>query len=206
MRSIIYRFGVALAATLAVPVAYGLCRALWPCFVPSRFVDRFPVVYAAVTAVLYLAFRIGTDLSVSRRLAFASGIAIVTFLLSQLTLSNLFGAADRFWQTQTKADLLTLASSLESVSGAIPVSPVDALPEWRAAAAQGKRWPSKDAWGNPILVVFRGADHYLISCGACGMLDAPDPTRLKEGPTTNFEANIVLLNRKFIRYPEGIQH
>ena len=64
-----------------------------------------------------------------------------------------------------------------------------------------RKLPLLDAWSTPILYSAEGTFYTIQSYGADSILQNP----LVFGPTTRFEADIVLSNGMFVQWPEGLQ-
>ena len=188
---------------LSAPLAAVICLVLWPCFIAARFDTRFPLLLAATSVVIYLLLTMRSQRILARRVIEAMIVAVIFGLLSTVLLVNVTGAMDRGREKQTMANMRTVAEIVASVRRDVPLSPAGKLPEWQHAVASGTSAASDDGWGNPILVAIQDDDRYVVSFGACGKCDVESVLSYQAETTQDYEADIVMKNGRFIRYPQG---
>lgn len=131
-------------------------------------------------------------------------VAALALLLS-LWLPNLFGAVSRSRQKGTMSDLRAISGGVEaarSQSGVFPT--LSSVAELEALV--GKPLPERDRWGNSFVLRCEPTRYVVVSFGECGEPEQHDPWSYRPGPTYDIRADIVHLNGKPWRYPEGVQH
>ncbi len=196
---------LAAAVPVAGLVAFGVSRALHHSYCTlNQQLRVWGAAFLVFLAVLVFALqmhRFGDRRAAAVRTVLA--VALIALILS-FWLPNLFGAISRFRQIGTKADLRTISEAVKSArssSGEFPsVSSVAALNMLTA-----RQLPERDRWGNPFVLRSEPARYVVISFGECGKPDQPDPWGYKPGPTYDVQSDIVFLNGKLWRYPEGVQ-
>jgi len=62
--------------------------------------------------------------------------------------------------------------------------------------------PDTDTWNQPFLCRFTGATYEVWSLGS----DGRDGSNTIDGPTEGWEADVLLRNGQFIRYPSFVHH
>lgn len=195
-----------LAPALSVPLAAVVYTVLWPCFIAARVDTRFPPLLAATIIPTYIALTIPSQRSVTSRLKEATITAVVCGIFSSVLLSNVAGAVDSGRQKATMVTMRRAAGVVAVISREVPLSALAKLPEWRQLAASDKQAIGDDGWGNPILVAIQGNNRYVVSLGACGKCDVESVLSYRVEPTQSYEADIVMKNGLFIRYPEDVQY
>ena len=145
-------------------------------------------------------------------------VAIIGIIVA-ISIINIFNAIERAKQRRTMADLRSLSTALETYgadhnrfppSSAFTLPSGLALPNVNIAFASNylvptyiKEVPRIDGWRNPLLysVTADGNDYGIRSCGKDGLPEeAPS-----YGPTTEFNADVILVDGVFVQYPEGVQ-
>lgn len=126
-------------------------------------------------------------------------------IIAAIAIPNLLNAIDRGKQKRTIADIRSIGTAVESYAVDTNLYPMAA----DLSALQGvlvpvyiRSLPLQDGWKNSLVFEPRGEAGYEIrSFGKDGTRDP----QLTGGPTTSFNADIVLENGEFIQYPEGQQ-
>jgi len=118
----------------------------------------------------------------ARTTAIALAVGIGAFLVCLITFTNLLGTIDVGKQRYTMSHMREIAQAIQ---------------EGRSVEAQ------VDGWGTPYLIRRDGANYTIVSFGNCGIPDLPRGSEYSIGPTNGFEADIVLINGQFTRYPLG---
>jgi general secretion pathway protein G len=132
------------------------------------------------------------------------GLLLISFIplavLASIAVPNVLTAMQRSRQKRTMADMRTLATAIEEYW--------TDHPDWRPANSAGsparlapllKKIPVNDGWGRPFGVFIGGTDYTIWSLGRDGKRDPK-----WNGPTTNFDNDLVYQNGTFRQYPEGV--
>ena len=138
-------------------------------------------------------------------------VAIVGILAA---IPNLLTAMERSKQRRTMADMRSIATAVEAYAQVNNKHYPDAVSmdqlAQKLSPAYIQNLPVKDGWGNPLrydcwnTAGSGPCDSYVIaSAGKDGKFELDDPTKYQErGATTNFDADIVFENGRFIQAPE----
>lgn len=159
----------------------------------------------------------GTRLIVGAVLAIGCGLVLVAVLgiVAALVIPNFVMAKGRAAQKRTLADMRSLAVALESFRADTGVYPGGDSIEEVAAQLGAHGWTSPtatDAWGHPMRWGCWEPDgdgcasYELVSPGKDGQLQPDDGAGgYTEGafPSDDFDADIVLHDGMFSRWPEG---
>ena len=135
-------------------------------------------------------------------------------IIAAIAIPNFLNAVDRGKQKRTMADIRSIAQAMEAYAADAQVYPSigtefvsvgelrDALVPTYITAI-----PAKDGWGHDVLVRSDARGYMLVSPGKDGLEDAPGFAYGPDdgGATDSFNADIVLADGKFVRYPEGAQ-
>lgn len=130
-------------------------------------------------------------------------LLLITGFCSAVVVPNLLTAMDRSRQKKTMASMRDWGLALElfaekhpgAVAGKAAPSLEKAMGERRAALP-----PLNDGWGHRLIVGMTERGYFVRSLGRDG-----EPQQLiAEGPTTNFDCDIVFADGTFIQFPEGI--
>lgn len=145
-------------------------------------------------------------------------VAIIGIIVA-VAVPNLLNALQRAKQKKSMGDMRTLALTIEAYSTDLNRYPAAAgyalpsglsLPSTPVTALQGtvtptylKTLPLTDGWASwfTYSVTADGGDYALRSNGADGVPESSPPF----GPTTRFNADIILCDGQFVQYPEGVQ-
>jgi len=109
-------------------------------------------------------------------------VGMVSLTGCGIAVPNLLGTIDVGMQRYTMAQMRQIAKEIEE-----------------GRSVEGR----SDGWGTPYLIRRDGAGYTVVSFGNCGDPDVPNGSEYPVGPTTGFDADIVLANGQFIRYPQG---
>jgi type II secretory pathway pseudopilin PulG len=115
-------------------------------------------------------------------------VVAVIGILAAIAIPNLLTAMERSKQKRTIADMRGVASSVEMYRASH-----NAPPESIAAP--------KDAWGTPIRYGTDGTNYWIVSAGKDTRFEEDDFSKYPAGPTTNFDADIVIANGELERGP-----
>ena len=145
-------------------------------------------------------------------------VAIIGIIVA-IALVNMINAIQRAKQKRSMADIKSLASALEAYAVDLNYYPAAAgyslpsglsLPTATFGATAGVLSPTyirvaplQDGWNSWYLYATGSshADYAVRSCGADGLPQASPVF----GPTTDFTADIILVDGAFVQYPEGTQ-
>jgi len=127
-------------------------------------------------------------------------------IIAAIAIPNLMQAIERARQRRTMADMRTVANAVSSygvdmvfvpqlASGTIADTLQYLSPTYL------KRKPVDDGWHNPYRYFGLSLNYTLWSFARDGVQQAS----LTPGPTTTFDADIVLTNGVFVQWPEGMQ-
>jgi general secretion pathway protein G len=148
-------------------------------------------------------------------------VVAIIGILAAIAIPNLLSALQRSRQKRSMADMRTIATAWEArltdvnkynAAASIPTVPVpiqDVLGKY-LAPTYVRNFPLYDGWGNKFVSYAdqsfgstTPASSYGLKCvGKDGVEDAASTF---EGPTTNFDCDIVFSNGQFVTYPEGVQ-
>jgi type II secretion system protein G len=149
-------------------------------------------------------------------------VVAIIGILAAIAIPNLLTAMTRARQRRTMADIRTIATGWESrnidtsrynaaAAGYQGIDqPVDiGILQATLAPTYVKQIPQYDGWGNPFQCftnaawgsATHAANYVIISGGRDGVLDPNVP----QGPTTNFDCDIIYSGGTFLVYPEGVQ-
>ncbi len=127
-------------------------------------------------------------------------------IIAAIAIPNLLNALNKAKQRRTMADMRTIALAVYDYSTdwvaapAISNGTVDDLIPYLTPTYL-KKLPRLDGWQNPFYYDASGIDYTLISYGG----DQQPQGALTPGPTTDFAADIVIINGVFVQWPEGAQ-
>jgi type II secretion system protein G len=133
-------------------------------------------------------------------------VVAIIGILAAIAIPALFHAVERARQKRTIGDIRAVALAVNAyatdwpyvprLSGAIAAQLVPLL-----SPTYTKTLPVEDGWRQPLRYDGEGLDYTLLSYGSDGTPDGVAPV----GPTTHFNADLVLYNGQFIQWPEGMQ-
>ena len=145
-------------------------------------------------------------------------VAIIGIIVA-ISIINMINAIQRAKQKRTMADLKTLSTAIEAygtdqnfypAAAAFSMPAGLSLPTTALGATAGVLSPTYlrvaplvDGWNSWYLYGTNSSrsDYAVESCGADGIPQANPPW----GPTTDFNADIILVDGAFVQYPEGTQ-
>ena len=133
---------------------------------------------------------------------------LLTFLLTlvgSIPPSFLFGALDRGKQKRAIADLSDIAAAIDRyVASHHTLADVDDVAELSSLA--NLQLPTLDPWGCAYRIHSQDDDWFLISTGSDCVADVQDLGEYIAGPEHRFEADMVVKNGEFLKWPEGMRH
>lgn len=135
-------------------------------------------------------------------------------IIAAIAIPNFLNAVDRGKQKRTIADLRGIATAIEAFAvdqDAYPALgaefvPVEALRE-ALVPTYITAIPASDGWAYPMYVRITEAGYTLVSSGKDGVPDVEGFAYGEGdyGTTDTFNADIVVVNGEFVRYPGGVQ-
>lgn len=141
-------------------------------------------------------------------------VVAIIGILAAIAIPNLLSAIQRSKQKRTMSDMREIATGWEAraadtgnyvSAGYATLSTTLTTPQMNALLSPTyiRTFPLRDAWGRPFDFSVDGTGHqYEIVSG--GRNVTPD-TSTPDGPTTNYDCDIVYSNGSFLVYPEGAQ-
>jgi type II secretion system protein G len=149
-------------------------------------------------------------------------VVAIIGILAAIAVPNLLSALTRARQRRTMADMRTIATGWEARNvdlgrynaAAVGFAGINQSVDMNAlsdslAPTYVKLIPKDDGWGNRFLAYTdqqwggaTRASKYVIISG--GRDNTTNPSQV-EGPTTNFDCDIVYSAGQFICYPDGVQ-
>lgn len=131
-------------------------------------------------------------------------LAALLAFIGSIPPSILFGAYDRGKQKRAVVELRGIAQVIHRhvVSPAAQDGPGDGD---TLNTLADPRVPPLDPWGCPYRIAYRDDDWFLFSTGSDCTADVEDPREYREGAEQLFEADIVIKNGRFLKWPEGMQ-
>ena len=126
-------------------------------------------------------------------------LLFVCGIIAAISVPNLLNAIDRGKQKRTMADIRSISDGLELYYENHEAYPVaGGIEELEGVIS---RVPPADGWGN-LLEVQSGPDGYEIrSTGKDGLADRGSP----QGPTSELDADIIMIDGEFVQWPEALQ-
>jgi type II secretion system protein G len=141
-------------------------------------------------------------------------VVAIIGILAAIAIPNLLTAMQRSKQKRSMADMRSVATAWEaravdynrySVAGytALSTTVTAATLTSLLSPTYIRTYPTKDGWGNDWITMTgsTGQRYQIISKGK----NNAQETGTADGPTTNFDCDIVYENGAFVVYPEGIQ-
>jgi type II secretion system protein G len=132
-------------------------------------------------------------------------VAIIGILVA-IAVPNLSQAIERARQRRTMSDMRSVANAVSSYGVDFVFVPevadgtvADIIPYLAPTYLHHK--PTDDGWRNPLHYQGHGLDYTIWSYGRDGVQQSP----LVLKPTTNFDADIVIVNGIFVQWPDGMQ-
>lgn len=135
-------------------------------------------------------------------------VLVLAGLLASVAIPNLVIAQERAQQKRTMADMRTLAVAIEEYAkdhnGDYPAGTSAA--ELRAALVPtyARTLPTTDGWGNDYWYTHTDAQYVLTSLGDDGEAD-PNVDLSSPLATQTANRDIILVNGRFMQYPERLQ-
>ena len=145
-----------------------------------------------------------------------AGLVLVAFLgiLAAIAIPNFLTAKQRAMQKRTMSDMRDVSVALQSFAadeggGSYPHGTSVGQLSPNIEPDHGKNLPRVDAWGTPFLYECWPSDECtsfaLASAGKDRSFQHSSLQEYPTGMTTTFEDDIVLVDGKFVQYPEGAQ-
>ncbi|HUP46426.1 MAG TPA: type II secretion system protein GspG [Thermoanaerobaculia bacterium] len=138
-------------------------------------------------------------------------IVAIVGILAAIAIPNFLTATQRAKQKRTMADIRSMATAVEAYAVDKNQYPDPDSLEQALVPTYIKTLPETDGWKQPLLYDCwsssdEGAcDSYAIASGGRDgefEFDSPDQY-MGRGGTTNFDADIVMINGNFVQYPQG---
>ncbi len=138
-------------------------------------------------------------------------VVAIIGVIAAIAIPNLLSAVQRGKQRNTMGNMRTIATALDAY-----VVDNDNYPNYSGTASllisslestYLKNVPTTDGWGNNLIYAkldpaTDGSEYILWSLGQGGIDDGNNGD---DGPTTSFEADIVIFDGAFTQWPEGAQ-
>ena len=131
------------------------------------------------------------------------GLTLLWLLLVQATAVN---TINRQGQLRAMDDMRSISAGLEQYKASF-----GNYPKMGTDSESAEMWMNglmfRDPWGSAYRYIFLGEERgYLLVClGKDRTADHEDATKLPEGPTLGFGADIVVHSNRFVRWPEWFQ-
>lgn len=132
-------------------------------------------------------------------------VVVILGILAALAVPRIFQALERGRQKKTVADIRTLALAINAYAtdfAFVPQHSGDAagLAPYLTPTYL-KVLPQHDGWHRDLRYEGAGLSYTLISYGGDGVAQGGPYL----GPTTHYDADIVMVNGVFVQWPEGMQ-
>jgi len=170
------------------------------------------VVFLAVSFIIVAGFFalhrlpcFNADEAIWRSQVFAGLLLFPWFIGAFACGPEMFGAIERGRQKRTMADMKSIAAELDdyhSRNGTYPLSP--SLSQLKSVLDPQTSVPVRDGWGQPYYFQSNAAGYTLVSRSRCGRPEVADSSDYQKGETIELEADIVIVNGRFFRHPQGI--
>jgi general secretion pathway protein G len=133
-------------------------------------------------------------------------VVAIIGIIAAIAIPNLVQAIERGRQRRSMADMRTVANAVCAYAVDLVRVPyivngvvADTLPY--LSPTYLRKHPLRDGWHNPLHYSGERLNYTLWSYARDGAVQSP----LQLGPTTTFDADIVLSDGIFIQWPEGMQ-
>lgn len=133
-------------------------------------------------------------------------VVAIIGIITSIAIPALRQAIDKAKQRRTMADMRTVATAVSTYGVDYPFVPklssvnVDELRPYLIPTYL-RTLPYLDGWRRAMVYQAEGLSYTLRSYGRDGVAQ----TTLHEGPTTSFDADLVLNNGVWVQWPEGMQ-
>ena len=133
-------------------------------------------------------------------------VVSVIGILAAIAIPNLTAAMDRARQRRSMAELRTVAQAVSTYAAdytftpRVADGPVTGLRDYLTPTYL-RHLPEADGWGRPLIYTTDGLGYTVTCWGADGL----PQVALTLGVTTDFAADIVIVDGLFIQWPEGMQ-
>jgi type II secretion system protein G len=140
-------------------------------------------------------------------------VVAIIGILAAIAIPNFLSAMGRSKQKRTMADMRTIATAWEAratemnkynAAGAISTIPASSSTPAEMSGLLSPTYikvlPSHDGWNNDFEYRVGNQAYAIISYGKDGK-----PGTMTQGPTTNFDCDIVYAEGTFLMYPDGAQ-
>ena len=133
-------------------------------------------------------------------------VVAIIGILTAIAIPALRNAVEKAKQRRTMTDMRLMATAVNAYSIDFSFMPkFDSATSAQLAPylvpTYVKAFPANDGWRNAYHYQAAGLDYSLLSYGRDGVEDST----LHEGPTTSFNADLVLFNGVWTQWPEGMQ-
>ncbi|MGQ9496244.1 MAG: type II secretion system protein GspG [Thermoanaerobaculaceae bacterium] len=132
-------------------------------------------------------------------------VVAILGILAAIAVPRIFQLLERARQKRTMADMRTLALAINAYGADLAMVPQVTGPAANLKAflepTYLKVLPVLDGWRRDFQYQGQGLEYTLLSYGGDGSPQGGPYGR----PTTNFSADIVVINGVFVQWPEGIQ-
>lgn len=132
-------------------------------------------------------------------------VVAILGLLAAIAVPRIFQVLERARQRRTMADMRTLALAINAYATDFVIVPQSMGPAVTLRSYLEPTYlrslPILDGWRRDLQYQGQGLEYTLLSYGGDGTPQGGPYA----GPTTNFAADIVVVNGVFIQWPEGIQ-
>jgi type II secretion system protein G len=133
-------------------------------------------------------------------------VVAIVGILTAIAVPNLAQAIERARQRRTMTDIRAVANAVSAygvdwvfVPQVADGTASDILPY--ITPTYLRRKPVEDGWNHPLHYYGSGLDYTIWSFARDGIQQSPALFT----PTTNFDADIILVNGIFVQWPEGMQ-
>ena len=139
-------------------------------------------------------------------------IIAVIGIIAAIAIPNMLTAQERAKQKRTMADVRSLATAVEAYAtdkNQYPNATDDEALRPLLTPTYIRELPARDAWMREMSYVAwsraNELDSYAIgSAGKDGRWQHENVDQYTQGPTHNFDCDIVFANGSFVQYPEGV--
>jgi general secretion pathway protein G len=132
-------------------------------------------------------------------------VVAVIGIIAAIAIPNLLSAIQRSRQSRTVADIRMISEGVEAYQNDHSFYPLVSNGTVAELAADLEIYIRKfndlDGWGEPIFFDSDGSHYTVISFGWDGHSTLP----YVNGPTNNYDADIVFTDGNFLQWPEGPQ-
>jgi len=132
-------------------------------------------------------------------------VVAILGILAAIAVPRIFQMLERARQKRTMADMRTLALAINAYATDFVFVPQVSAPASSLLTyltpTYLKTLPVLDGWRRDLQYQGQGLEYTLVSYGA----DGQPQSGPYSGPTTNYAADIAVVNGVFVQWPEGLQ-